>query len=135
MWGIYQTDSSTQPAKELFQLYTPKVIRIKKEILYAFCKKGLEDRFTNIRLKRSEKNNINVTEKRIKIWKIIITYNEGNHNNIKSKIITSGYKAKHNDKKMYYSLGPFSDISHAKEESNKLKNLHGLKNKIIDLSF
>tara|TARA_B100001057_G_C22815012_1_gene937022 strand:- start:380 stop:784 length:405 start_codon:yes stop_codon:yes gene_type:complete len=80
-------------------------------------------------------DDINVTEKRIKIWKIIITYNEGNHNNIKSKIITSGYKAKHNDKKMYYSLGPFSDISHAKEESNKLKNLHGLKNKIIDLSF
>tara|TARA_B100000900_G_C20574724_1_gene714864 strand:+ start:1253 stop:1657 length:405 start_codon:yes stop_codon:yes gene_type:complete len=80
-------------------------------------------------------DDINVTEKRIKIWKIIITYNESNHNNIKSKIITSGYKVKHNVKKMYYSLGPFSDMSHAKEESNKLKNLHGLKNKIIDSSF
>ena len=80
-------------------------------------------------------DDIDVSEKRIKIWKIIINYNETNHDNIKNKIISSGYKTKHNNEKMYYSLGPFSDLSHAKEESNKLNNLYGLKNKIIDLSF
>ena len=62
--GIYQTDSSTHPASELFQLYTAKEIRVKKEILYAFCKKGLLDPFINKRLKRREKSNINVTERR-----------------------------------------------------------------------
>tara|TARA_B100001113_G_scaffold99466_1_gene80272 strand:- start:3434 stop:3838 length:405 start_codon:yes stop_codon:yes gene_type:complete len=80
-------------------------------------------------------DNINITEKRIKAWNIIITYNESSYENIKNKILKSGYKIKHNPKKMYYSLGPFSDISHAKEESKKLIKLHGLKNKIIDLVF
>ena len=80
-------------------------------------------------------DDIDVSEQRIKIWKIIINYNENNHDNIKDKIISSGYKTKHNSEKMYYSLGPFSDLSHAKEESNKLNNRYGLKNKIIDLSF
>ncbi len=80
-------------------------------------------------------DNINITEKRIKAWNIIITYNENNYENIKNKLIKSGYKVKHNQKKMYYSLGPFSDISHAKEESKKLNKLYGLNNKIIDLVF
>ena len=62
--GIYQTDSSTHPASQLFQLYTAKEIIIKKEILYAFCKKGLEDLFTNNRLKTREKSKINITERR-----------------------------------------------------------------------
>ena len=56
--GIYQTDSSTHPARKLFQLYTAKEIRIKKEILYAFFKKGLEVRFTNNLLKRRENSSI-----------------------------------------------------------------------------
>jgi len=80
-------------------------------------------------------DNINITEKRIKAWNIIITYNENNYENIKNKLIKSGYKVKHNQKKMHYSLGPFSDISHAKEESKKLNKLYGLNNKIIDLVF
>ena len=80
-------------------------------------------------------DDINISEKRIKVWKIIINYNENNHDNIKNKIISSGYETKHNGEKMHYSLGPFSDLSHAKEESNKLNNLYDLKNKIIDISF
>ena len=80
-------------------------------------------------------DDINITENRIKAWNIIITYNEDNHKNIKNKLITSGYQIQHNQKKMFYSLGPFSDLSHAKEESKKLKKLHGLKNEVIDLVF
>jgi hypothetical protein len=36
---------------------------------------------------------------------------------------------------MYYSLGPFVNSSHAKEESKKLKDIHGIKNKIVDFVF
>ena len=84
---------------------------------------------------KKEVNDINITENRIKIWNIIIAYNEDNHNVIKNKLLSSGYRTKHNEKKMYYSLGPFADMSHAREESKKLNKLYGLKNKIIDLSF
>lgn len=84
---------------------------------------------------KKEVNDINITENRIKIWNIIIAYNENNHNVIKNKLLSSGYRTKHNEKKMYYSLGPFADMSHAREESKKLNKLYGLKNKIIDLSF
>jgi hypothetical protein len=36
---------------------------------------------------------------------------------------------------MYYSLGPFVSSSHAKEESKKLKDIHGIKNTIVDFVF
>jgi len=84
---------------------------------------------------KKEVNGINITENRIKIWNIIIDYNENNHNVIKNKLLSSGYGTKHNEKKMYYSIGPFADMSHAREESKKLNKLYGLKNKIINLSF
>tara|TARA_Y100000768_G_scaffold387962_1_gene381205 strand:- start:1745 stop:2149 length:405 start_codon:yes stop_codon:yes gene_type:complete len=78
-------------------------------------------------------NDVTVTENRIKAYNIIISYDDVNHNIIKNKLTNSGYKAKHNLKKSFYSLGPFSDLSHAKEESKKLNNLYGLENKIIEL--
>jgi len=84
---------------------------------------------------KNKLDEIAITENRIKIWNIIIYYNENNHDEIKKKLLSSGYKTKHNYKKMHYLLGPFSDISHAQEESEKLKKLHGLKNKLINLSF
>ncbi len=78
---------------------------------------------------------ITITDKKIKIWNIAIAYTESNYDNIKKKLTSSGYKIKNDQKKMYYLVGPFSDLSHAKEESKKLSKLHGLKNKVINLSF
>ena len=85
--------------------------------------------------KKKKLDDINVVESRIKIWNIIIAYNENNYDNVKKKLLNSGYQTKDNKTKMYYSLGPFSDISHAEEESKKLNKIYGLKNKIIALSF
>ena len=45
------------------------------------------------------------------------------------------YKLKKNKSKMILSIGPYADISQAKEESNKLKNVLGIDNKIISFIF
>ena len=80
--------------------------------LHVFEKKSLDD--------------INVTEKRVKAWLVLINYNESNALSIKSILDKSGYKTYHNEKKMYYSLGPFADISHANNEAKKLKKYTAL---------
>lgn len=79
--------------------------------------------------------NINVIEKRTKAWAIKITYNQSNKEQIITLLEKSGYKAHDNSKKMYFSVGPFVDISHAKDESNKLKKLHNINGKVIDFIF
>lgn len=79
--------------------------------------------------------NINVIEKRTKAWAIKITYNQSNKEQIITLLEKSGYKAHDNSKKMYFSVGPFVDISHAKDESNKLKKLHNINSKVIDFIF
>ncbi len=106
---------------ELYVREIQKEIIIDKKDINVFNKKKLDD--------------VSITESRIKIWSIIIDYNDSNHDYIRNKLLSSGYQTKHNENKMYYSLGPFSDMSHAKEESKKLNKIYGLKNKIIDLSF
>ena len=98
-----------------------KEIIIDKKEIDVFENKSLED--------------INVTQKKVKAWIIIIGYEKESQKKIISKLNNSGYSTKHNAKKMYYSLGPFVDSSHAKEESKKLKNIHGINNKIIDFIF
>ena len=98
-----------------------KEIIVDKKDIDVFNKKKLDD--------------VSITESRIKIWNIIIDYSDSNHDYIKNKLLNSGYQTKHNKIKMHYSLGPFSNMSHAKEESKKLNKIHGLKNKIIDSSF
>tara|TARA_B100001564_G_C20597943_1_gene651196 strand:+ start:442 stop:855 length:414 start_codon:yes stop_codon:yes gene_type:complete len=80
-------------------------------------------------------DNINVIEKRTKAWAIKITYNQSNKEQIITLLEKSGYKAHDNSKKMYFSVGPFVDISHAKDESNKLKKLHNINGKVIDFIF
>ncbi len=80
-------------------------------------------------------DNINVLEKRTKAWAIKITYNQSNKEQIITLLEKSGYKAHDNSKKMYFSVGPFVDISHAKDESNKLKKLHNINGKVIDFIF
>lgn len=89
--------------------------------LNVFEKKSLDD--------------INVTEKRVKAWIVLINYNESNALSIKSALDKSGYKTNHNEKKMYFSLGPFSDISHANNEAKKLKKIYSIDSKVVDFIF
>jgi hypothetical protein len=89
--------------------------------LNVFEKKSLDD--------------VNVTEKRVKAWLILINYNESNKLEIKSTLDKSGYKTNHNKNKMYFSLGPFADISHANNEANKLKKIYSIDSKVIDFIF
>ena len=98
-----------------------KEILINQKEIDVFEEKSLED--------------INVTQKKIKAWLIIISYQEESKKNIISKLNNTGYSIKHNAKQMYYSFGPFVNSSHAKEESKKLKDIHGIKNKIVDFVF
>jgi hypothetical protein len=89
--------------------------------LNVFEKKSLDD--------------INVTEKRVKAWLVLINYNESNALSIKSILDKSGYKTYHNEKKMYYSLGPFADISHANNEAKKLKKIYSIDSKVVNFIF
>ena len=89
--------------------------------LNVFEKKSLDD--------------INVTEKRVKAWLVLINYNESNEVSIKSILDKSGYKTNHNEKKMYFSLGPFADISHANNEAKKLKKIYSIDSKVVNFIF
>ena len=89
--------------------------------LNVFEKKSLDD--------------INVTEKRVKAWLVLINYNESNEVSIKSILDKSGYKTNHNEKKMYFSLGPFADISRANNEAKKLKKIYNIDSKVVDFIF
>ena len=89
--------------------------------LNVFEKKSLDD--------------INVTEKRVKAWLVLINYNESNQLSIKSRLDKSGYKINHNKNKMYFSLGPFADISHARNEAKKLKKIYSIDSKVVDFIF
>ena len=86
-------------------------------------------------LKKKPLDNINVTEKRVKAWLVLINYNESNQLSIKSILDKSGYKTNHNKNKMYFSLGPFADISHANSEAKKLKKIYRIDSKVIDFIF
>ena len=80
-------------------------------------------------------NDISVTEKRVKAWIVLINYNESNESSIKSTLDKSGYKTNQNEKKMYFSLGPFADISHANNEAKKLKKIFSIDSKVVDFIF
>jgi hypothetical protein len=96
-------------------------IIIDENKLNVFEKKSLDD--------------INVTEKRVKAWIVVIKYNKTNEKIIKSSLEKSGYKTRHDATKMFFSLGPFADVSHANNEVKKLKKIHGIDSKVIDFVF
>ena len=80
-------------------------------------------------------DNITVTENKVEAWIIEIEYNEKNIDNIKNLLLKSGYKLAINKSRMIYTIGPFADISHAKDESSKLTKLLGIDNKISSFIF
>ena len=85
--------------------------------------------------KRQSVKDISVIEKKVKAWIIEIKYNDSNLENIRNKLIGNGYKLNNNKGKMVISIGPFTAISHAKEESRKLNNVLGIDNKISSFIF
>ena len=78
---------------------------------------------------------ITVTENKVEAWEIQIKYDEKNIDNIKNLLLKNGYKLRINKSKMIYILGPFADISHAKEESSKLSKVLGIDNEISSFVF
>ena len=85
--------------------------------------------------KRQSVKDISVIEKKVKAWIIEIKYNDSNLENIRNKLTGNGYKLNNNKAKMVFSIGPFTAISHAKEESRKLNNILGIDNKISSFIF
>lgn len=85
--------------------------------------------------KRKSVSDISVLEKKVKAWIIEIEYDNDNFDRITKKLVGNGYKLKNNKVKMIISIGPFTAVSHAKEESNKLSKLLGIKNKISSFIF
>tara|TARA_X000001036_G_scaffold83027_1_gene75020 strand:+ start:322 stop:729 length:408 start_codon:yes stop_codon:yes gene_type:complete len=114
--GYFQSTDDSISFKDI-----QEQILIDENELNVFDKKSLED--------------INVTEKRVKAWLILINYNESNELSIKSILDKSGYKTNHNKNKMYFSLGPFADVSHANNEAKKLKKIYSIDSKVIDFLF
>tara|TARA_B100001063_G_scaffold239639_1_gene263480 strand:- start:976 stop:1383 length:408 start_codon:yes stop_codon:yes gene_type:complete len=114
--GYFQSTDDSISFKDI-----QEKILIDENELNVFDKKSLED--------------INVTEKRVKAWLILINYNESNELSIKSILDKSGYKTNHNKNKMYFSLGPFADVSHANNEAKKLKKIYSIDSKVIDFLF
>ena len=80
-------------------------------------------------------DDINVTEKRVKAWIVIIKYNETNEKIITSALEKSGYKTRHDATKMLFSLGPFADVSHANNEVKKLKKIYSIDSEVEDFVF
>ncbi len=80
-------------------------------------------------------DDISVTENKVEAWIIEIEYNEKNIDDIKKLLLKSGYKLGINKSEMIYTIGPFADISHAKDESSKLTKVLGIDNKISDFVF
>ena len=80
-------------------------------------------------------DDISVTENKVEAWVIEIEYNEKNIDDIKNLLLKSGYKLGINKSKMIYTVGPFADITHAKEESSKLTKVLGIDNKISSFVF
>ena len=78
---------------------------------------------------------ITVTENKVEAWVIQIKYDEKNIDNLKKLLLKNGYKLRINESKMIYILGPFADISHAKEESSKLNKILGSDNEISSFVF
>ena len=94
---------------------------IKDDVVEVFKKKSIDD--------------VSITDKKIKAWVIQIKYNKDNIMSIEGILKKNKYKLRKNKSKMILSIGPYADISQAKEESNKLKKVLGVDNKISSFIF
>ncbi len=92
-------------------------------------------KYLKTKIVNSSIRKFSVIEKKVKAWIIEIKYNDSNLENIRNKLIENGYKLNNNQVKMIISIGPFTAISHAKEESTKLNKILGIDNKVSSFIF
>ena len=104
-----------------YTMQTQEEIYIDDDVISVFEKKSIDD--------------MTITDKKIKAWIIQIKYNEDNIIQIEDILRKNRYKLKKHNSKMVISIGPYADISQAKEESNKLKKVLGIDNKITSFIF
>ena len=78
---------------------------------------------------------ITVTENKVKAWMIEIKYDDDNIDNIKNVLLKNGYKLRVNKSKTIFTIGPFADMFHAREESRKLTKVLGIDNTISSFIF
>jgi len=104
-----------------YTMQTQEEIYIDDDVISVFEKKSIDD--------------MTITDKKIKAWIIQIKYNEDNVILIEDILRKNRYKLKRHKSKMILSVGPYADISQAKEESNKLKKVLGIDNKITSFIF
>ena len=96
-------------------------IYINKDEVDVFNRKSIED--------------ITITDKKVKAWLITVKYNKENYNKTRDKLLNSGYSFENNKNKKYFVIGPFADLSQAREESIKMKKMYNIENTISSFVF
>lgn len=120
IFSDYLTELVNNP-DNAYSMHTQEEIYIEDDVMEVFKKKSIDD--------------VTITDKKIKAWIIQIKYSKDNVNLIEDTLKKNRYKLKKNKSKMILSIGPYADISQAKEESKKLKKVLGIDNKISSFIF
>ena len=104
-----------------YNISSQEEIYINKNEVDVFNRKSLDD--------------ITVTDKKVKAWLITVEYNKENYNKTRDKLINSGYSFENNKNKKYFVIGPFTNLSQAREESTKMKKIYDIENTISSFVF
>ena len=104
-----------------YNISSQEEIYINKNEVDVFNRKSLDD--------------ITTTDKKVKAWLITVEYNKENYNKTRDKLINSGYSFENNKNKKYFVIGPFTNLSQAREESTKMKKIYNIENTISSFVF
>jgi len=104
-----------------YNISSQEEIYINKNEVDVFNRKSLDD--------------ITITDKKVKAWLITVEYNKENYNKTRDKLLNSGYSFENNKNKKYFVIGPFADLSQAREESTKMKKIYNIENTISSFVF
>ena len=104
-----------------YNISSQEEIYINKNEVDVFNRKSLDD--------------ITITDKKVKAWLITVEYNKENYNKTRDKLLNSGYSFENNKNKKYFIVGPFADLSQAREESTKMKKIYNIENTISSFVF
>ena len=104
-----------------YNISSQEEIYINKNEVDVFNRKSLDD--------------ITITDKKVKAWLITVEYNKENYNKTRDKLLNSGYSFENNKNKKYFVIGPFTNLSQAREESTKMKKIYNIENTISSFVF
>ncbi len=104
-----------------YNINSQEEIYINKNEVDVFNKKSLDD--------------ITITDKKVKAWLITVEYNKENYDKTRDKLLNSGYSFENNKNKNHFIIGPFANLSQAREESTKMKKIHNIENTISSFVF